>query len=448
MWRAANDNSYVELRGQGGRRSGPAGDRRLRDGGAARRHERHGRPDGRGAAGVEQAGPAGTRRGIPLPRPRVRPRRPEVPAQARSPTRSRRASTSWSNSGSCRRKYKDPITGEDFQPVYQTAAPASSRAARRRDAGGAVLPGAGGTPAGAGGTPGGFGSSGGAPVGGTSTSGTGGTPSAGSRHAGAGRAGIIGVVSKSKATSIKIYNGRTRYDQWAVTYQDVKPGKGLPPDLLQALNATNAAAGAAGQGGAAQPFGGRHSRGRIRSAARGPPTRSAPAARTPLARVARPIRSAAADSVSRWPPAAHPRLRRVGPPRRSARPTRRRPARPPAAASSGRRPRRATRPGLGARGPGPSDSLVDWWQRACDEPSTDDRRDEVGQRRGQRVQQQVADAEEHRVDEAGAGEPGDRRAAASPPVCVRAVARSAPSRGPAATPACRTRRASRRVRAA
>jgi hypothetical protein len=89
--------------------------------------------------------------------------------------------------------------------------------------------------------------------GGTSTSGTGGTPSAGSGAPVPG-AGIIGVVSKSKATSIKIYNGRTRYDQWAVTWQDVRPGKGLPPDLLQAIGAGAAgAAGAFGQPGSAAP---------------------------------------------------------------------------------------------------------------------------------------------------------------------------------------------------
>jgi type II secretory pathway pseudopilin PulG len=155
-----------------------------------------------------------------------------------------------------RRKYKDPITGDDFQLVYQTAG-AGIQPGQPGNAtpGGVVLPGAGGAPAGAGGAPGGFGSVGSAPGGGTSTSGAFGTPSAGTGAPVPG-AGIIGVVSKSKATSIKIYNGRTRYDQWAVTYQDVKPGKGLPPDLLQALNATNAAAGAAGQGGATQPFGG------------------------------------------------------------------------------------------------------------------------------------------------------------------------------------------------
>ena len=123
-----------------------------------------------------------------------------------------------------RRKYKDPLTGGDFQPIYQTTqAP--------------------GQPGGVGGnaTPGGL-------VAATPTSQTGGTPTAG-RGIPTPGAGVIGVTSKSKAESIKIYNGRTTYDQWAVTYRDVKPGKGLPPDLLQALNATRG-------GGAGQPAGG------------------------------------------------------------------------------------------------------------------------------------------------------------------------------------------------
>ncbi|MGE0361208.1 MAG: type II secretion system protein [Vicinamibacterales bacterium] len=141
-----------------------------------------------------------------------------------------------------RRKYKDPITGEDFQLVYQTAGagiqPGSGTATP-----GQMTPPGGGLP-----------SSG---PGGTATAGAGGTPTAGTGAPVPG-AGIIGVVSKSKASSIKVYNGRTRYDQWAVTYQDVRPGKGLPPDLLQAINATAAAAGGAGPGaggGPANPFG-------------------------------------------------------------------------------------------------------------------------------------------------------------------------------------------------
>lgn len=151
-----------------------------------------------------------------------------------------------------RRKYKDPLTGQDFQPVYQTAGPIGGS--------GGVAGGFGNTPpggaGGAGGTTstGGFGS-------GTSTQQTGGTSTTGQTAAMPG-APVIGVVSKSKATSIKIWNGRTRYDQWAVTYQDVRPGKGLPPDILQAINQAGAAGGAGntggmgGGGGAGNPFGG------------------------------------------------------------------------------------------------------------------------------------------------------------------------------------------------
>ena len=134
-----------------------------------------------------------------------------------------------------RRKYKDPMTGGDFQPVYQTSAPIGQ-------SGGNATPGGlvGTTPT--------------TRTGGTSTGQSGGTPTSGTGAPVPG-AGVIGVVSKSKASSIKIYNGRTRYDQWAVTYQDVKPGKGLPPDLLQAINATRGGAAAGGGAGGANPFG-------------------------------------------------------------------------------------------------------------------------------------------------------------------------------------------------
>ena len=183
-----------------------------------------------------------------------------------------------------RKKYKDPITGEDFQLVFQTAAAGiqpgglgSATPGKIAPIGGAPPPttggpsmgGAGGmSPFGSGGTStagkggtstSGMGGTSTGGTGGTSTAGTGGTPTSGSGAPVPG-AGIIGVVSKSKATSIKIYNGRTRYDQWAVTYQDVKPGKGLPPDILQALNMSAAAAAAAGaapgRAPAGNPFGG------------------------------------------------------------------------------------------------------------------------------------------------------------------------------------------------
>lgn len=126
-----------------------------------------------------------------------------------------------------RRKYKDPLTGEDFQPVYQTVAAPGQ-------------PGIGASPGSA--TPGAIAAT---P---TTTKSTTGTPTS-SQGIPVPGAGIIGVVSKSKATSIKVFNGRTRYDQWAVTYQDIRPGKGLPPDILQALNAP----GGVAPGGAPAP---------------------------------------------------------------------------------------------------------------------------------------------------------------------------------------------------
>ena len=142
-----------------------------------------------------------------------------------------------------RRKYKDPLTGQDFNPVYSTAGPGQQPGVG--SAGGTTTPGQIAT--------GGTSTLGG---GGTATLGqTGGTSSTGQQPATPG-APVIGVVSKSKASSIKVYNGRTRYDQWAVTYQDIKPGKGLPPDLLQAMNTAAAGQAGAAGGGFGQPVGG------------------------------------------------------------------------------------------------------------------------------------------------------------------------------------------------
>lgn len=147
-----------------------------------------------------------------------------------------------------RRKYKDPLSGQDFQPVYQTAAiggqPGVGSAGGTNQPG-QIANGAQGTMSGSATTPSGFGS--------TQTLGqTGGTQTT-SQSTPMPGAPVIGVVSKSKASSIKVYNGRTRYDQWAVTYQDVRPGRGLPPDILQAMNAAGQGQGA---GGVGQPGGG------------------------------------------------------------------------------------------------------------------------------------------------------------------------------------------------
>lgn len=124
-----------------------------------------------------------------------------------------------------RKLYKDPITDGDFQPVFlgQVAIPTSGSAvpggpsaplslpggARGREGGGGL----GQTPAG--------GRSGQSPFGSSAQSGA---------QSGAITAGpIIGVVSKSKAESLRQYNGRGHYNEWmfvstAATRQAGAPG--------------------------------------------------------------------------------------------------------------------------------------------------------------------------------------------------------------------------------
>jgi hypothetical protein len=104
-----------------------------------------------------------------------------------------------------RKKYKDPITNDDFQPLYANRAmtPGGGPA-------GQPQPGQqqqrGTTPA--------------APGGQLLQSGFGAT---GATAAG----GIIGVTSKSKDTSLRVFNGRTRYNEWAFVHVQTsqRPGQ-------------------------------------------------------------------------------------------------------------------------------------------------------------------------------------------------------------------------------
>jgi type II secretory pathway pseudopilin PulG len=109
-----------------------------------------------------------------------------------------------------RKKYKDPITNDDFQPIFANQAPqgvsAPTGAARPGEQATERLS----TPAQQGLQPG-FGSTG-----------------------ATGAGGIIGVTSKSKETSLKIYNGRNRYNEWAFVYVQTAqrpqgPGQGVQP---------------------------------------------------------------------------------------------------------------------------------------------------------------------------------------------------------------------------
>jgi len=109
-----------------------------------------------------------------------------------------------------RRAYKDPITNSDFQVLYQTTQLAAPG-----------MPGAGGAPAGAPGA--GRGPTAPTqPTAPTTTFGTPGGPSAGPTG------GIVGVTSKSKERSIKIYNGRNHYNEWQFVYTVANQRIGAP----------------------------------------------------------------------------------------------------------------------------------------------------------------------------------------------------------------------------
>ena len=109
-----------------------------------------------------------------------------------------------------RKKYKDPITNDEFQPIYANQAAMGGQgtspvAQRPGQAPSATLS----SPA-----PqtlqSGFGSTGAGPQG-----------------------GVIGVTSKSKDASIKLYNGRDHYDQWAFVYVQTaqRPGQSAGPGV-------------------------------------------------------------------------------------------------------------------------------------------------------------------------------------------------------------------------
>jgi type II secretory pathway pseudopilin PulG len=118
-----------------------------------------------------------------------------------------------------RKKYKDPITNGDFVPLTQ------AQGGQAATPGGQTTPGRGQQPA--------------PPAQG----GRGTNPFAGAATPGTAVGGIIGVTSKSTDTSIRLYKGRSHYNEWAFVY--------------------TAPAGAGGAGGAGAPggAGGRGQRG-------------------------------------------------------------------------------------------------------------------------------------------------------------------------------------------
>ncbi len=131
-----------------------------------------------------------------------------------------------------RKKYKDPITKDDFQPIYanQAMMPGGPSAP-----GGAQPPGQRGTPQAPGGQmlQAGFNSTG--------------ATSAG---------GIIGVTSKSKEASIKILNGRQKYNEWAFVHVQTSQRPGGPGGAMPGMpGAPNQRPGPGQQGQPNSPFG-------------------------------------------------------------------------------------------------------------------------------------------------------------------------------------------------
>ena len=107
-----------------------------------------------------------------------------------------------------RRKYKDPITNGDFQVLYVTSAtqPGQQPGLGTQPGGSPPRPGLGQPSAGSQ-QPSAFGGS---------------TTLAGPRG------GMIGVASKSTDTSIRLYKGRSKYNEWQFVYTAVSAGAGVP----------------------------------------------------------------------------------------------------------------------------------------------------------------------------------------------------------------------------
>jgi type II secretory pathway pseudopilin PulG len=114
-----------------------------------------------------------------------------------------------------RKKYKDPITGDDFELLSPNAPMA-----------GLAPPGA---PAGRGAPPTGRGAP---PTGRGTVSSPVATSARGGFQGGTigAQPGISGVASKSKATSLRLYNGRSHYNEWQFVYvpRAAAPGAGAP----------------------------------------------------------------------------------------------------------------------------------------------------------------------------------------------------------------------------
>lgn len=135
-----------------------------------------------------------------------------------------------SNEKYLRKKYKDPITGDDFELLRQ----GSVATLPGQIAGQPQVTGRGATPA---------------PRPGTSPSLSG--AQSGQRGQTFGAGPIIGVTSKSKAESVRNYKGRTHYNEWMVTTADYRSPLGGPA-AQQGQPGAPGAPGMPGRGGPGQ----------------------------------------------------------------------------------------------------------------------------------------------------------------------------------------------------
>jgi type II secretory pathway pseudopilin PulG len=154
-----------------------------------------------------------------------------------------------------RKKYKDPITGEDFRFMgpgspelaqsLSTTPQQALDAQRGRGAGGTTT-----TPQARGraqGTPLGFGRAAGATGTTAMPGGRGPLTAAGQAAAAQAGGGILAVASKSTETSFRLYNGKNKYNEWifmAVSATTAAGGRGA-----QAPGGRGGAAGGRGPGG-------------------------------------------------------------------------------------------------------------------------------------------------------------------------------------------------------
>ena len=145
-----------------------------------------------------------------------------------------------------RKKYKDPITNSDFVPLLQTQGTAATPGAGSQTAG---RPGQTATPAQSNPATGPRPTTPATPA--TPTTGAPGTPGSGPTG------GINGVASKSKDTSIRLYKGRSHYNEWAFVYTPAVQA----PGAAGAPGAPGAPGAGRGGPGVPQPPGGRGGRG-------------------------------------------------------------------------------------------------------------------------------------------------------------------------------------------